>query len=518
MTPVLEQLPDDIDQLKHMIVELVSALNDSERANTHLTHRLNLLLRQSYGRKSERIDPKQLQLFRDLIEDKLASLGQETPKLAAAAEDESPASSAPTGRKPGHGRNAIPERLPRKEVVHDIRDDQRACPCCGGSLLHIGDDVSEQLEYIPASLYVKRHIRKKYACKTCENAPVVADAPAKPIQKGMAGPGLLAHIMVSKYADHLPLHRQEGILQRHGVEISRSTMCGWVRECAEEIAIPLYEAMKAEILKSRVIQTDDTPVRVLDETLNQTREGRLWVYLGDRDYPYAVYDYTPNRRGEGPEAFLGAFDRHLQADAYAGYERLYKRRPNPMCEVGCWAHGRRYFYDAKTSDVVNATHALACIARLYDVERKARNLDDERRKHLRELHARPILDAFHLWLKETGKQALPQSPMGKATGYALSNWTALNRYLEQGWLEIDNNNSERALRAIAVGRKNWLFAGSDAGGRRAAIIYSLIGSAKRHGVEPFAYLRDIFERLPASPARNIADFFPDRWSRLQPSS
>lgn len=508
MTPLPDQLPDDIDQLKQMILGLATELQTSERTNERLVHRLNQLLRHSFGRKSERVNPAQLELFKGLIESALSSAPADQPP----APQEVQPQPVPESR-PGHGRSPIPAHLPRTDVVHDIRTEQRHCASCGCEMCVIGEEVSEQLDFVPASLYVKRHIRKKYACKQCESAVVIADVPEKPILKGLPGPGLLAHVMVSKYADHLPLHRMEGIFERHGIAIPRSTMCDWVRECAA-LAAPLCDAMTQEILKGRVINTDDTPVPVQDRSRNSTRQARLWVYVGDRTHPYTVYDYTPTHCRDGPKDFLGDYKSYLQADAYSGYDQLYRREREPVTEVGCWAHARRYFYDAQTTDRVNAQTALAYIARLYEVERLAKLLDDDARKDMRKERSEPILAAMRQWLEGMARSALPKSPMGEAVGYALAQWRALNRYLEQGWLDIDNNTSERALRIIAVGRKNWLFAGSDQGGKRAAVIYSLIASAKRHRLNPYAYLRDIFDRLPTYRAKDIADFLPDRWKQM----
>jgi len=371
----------------------------------------------------------------------------------------------------------------------------------------IGEEVSEQLDYRPASLFVVEHVRIKVACRHCQGHVAVAAKPAQPIEKGLPGPGLLAQVITSKFADHLPLYRQEGIFARHGVELSRKTLCGWMAQCAWLLE-PIWKAMKAEVLKSRVIQTDDTTVPVLDRRLDRARTARLWVYLGDREHPYAIYDYTADRSRDGPERFLGDYSGYLQADAYSGYDRLYSRG---VVEVGCWAHARRRFYDARTSDPERAHEALARIRALYAVEVAGKGLDDAGRLALRRERSAPLLERLGTWLDEQARFVLPKSPIGVAIGYARSNWAALSRYLEAGCLSIDNNASERAVKPVALGRKNWLFAGSEGGGRTAAILFSLASTCKVLKMDPFAYLRDVLDRVCSHPARRVAELLPDRW-------
>jgi hypothetical protein len=337
---------------------------------------------------------------------------------------------------------------------------------------------------------------------------VISEIPPQPIDKGLAGPGLLAHVLSSKYADHLPLHRLEGIFKRNGIDLSRRTMCDWVKASAKLLQ-PLYEAMKCDTLDSSVVCTDDTPVPVQDGSRDRTRKGRLWVYVGDREHEHTVFDYTPTRAKEGPERFLDGYEGYLQADAYGGYDGLFAS--GKIVEVGCWAHARRKFFDAKESDRLRATTALGFIGQLYKVERDAKEMKPQERTTLRKKRAGPILESFRTWLVQQQCEVLPKSPMGEAIGYALGQWAALCRYLEDGDLSIDNNASERELRAIVLGRKNYLFFGSDAGGKRAAIIYSLIATCKRHGIDPFAYLKDVLQRLPSHSIRNLAQLFPKNW-------
>jgi hypothetical protein len=339
--------------------------------------------------------------------------------------------------------------------------------------------------------------------------------PQQPIEKGLPGAGLLAHVAVSKFEDHIPLHRQEHIFGRHGLVIPRSTLCDWLGYEAD-LLDPMVREMIRRVLQSKVIHTDDTPIPVLDETLEgRTRTGRLWAYLGDDEHPYTVYDYSPTRERRWPEAFLGDWRGYLQADAFAGYDAMYTMKD--ITEVACWAHARRKFFNAQTTDRERALIALGFIGCLYDVERTAakQGMDATGRQALRREKARPLLDQLRAWLLAQVGVVLPKSPLGEAIGYTLDQWTALTRYLDDGDLDIDNNAAERALRGVAVGRKNWLFAGSDSGGRRAAILYSLIATCKRHRVEPFAYLRDIIERVSTTPARAIATLLPDQWKAAQ---
>jgi hypothetical protein len=333
-----------------------------------------------------------------------------------------------------------------------------------------------------------------------------------PIDKGLPGPGLLAQVAVSKYGDHLPLHRQEEIFQRQGVELPRQTMCDWMRDCAELVS-PLYEMMKQRVLGSKAVQTDDTPVPVLDPDLPRTRTGRIWTYVGDDQHPYTVYDYTPTRSRDGPEEFLKTFRGFLQADAYSGYDHFYKEPDRGVVEVACWAHARRKFFEAQSSDLMRSMVMLAYIRLLYDVEREARDekLDGEACRALRQEKSKPILDDIRAYLEREQPRVLPKSPEGEAIAYTLSNWKALTRYSDDGDLKIDNNGAERSLRGVAVGRKNWMFYGSDNGGRTAAVLTSLIATAQRLAIDPFAYLRDLFERMGDHPQKRLAELLPDQW-------
>jgi transposase len=493
-----QTLPVDVAQCHAMIAELVVKLESQNREVRLLRHELEKLLRWRYGPKREWVDPNQLYLFAAAI--------MIAAKEAAQAK---PPEESPKPPRPGHGRRPLPPTLERRRVEHDLQPEEKICPECREALRPIGEEVSERLEYVPASLHVIQDVRRKYACpKGC--TVVTASKPMAPIEKGLPGPGLLAHVAVSKYADHQPLHRQEEMLARQGVTVSRRTMAGWMAQSAE-LLNPLYEKMKAEVLASKVIQTDDTPVGVLDSDLTRTRLGRIWTYVGDSAHPYTVYDYTPDRSRDGPEAFLEDYRGYLQADAYSGYDAIYKA--SGVTEVACWAHTRRKFYEAQSSDLKRSTIMLAYIRLLYDVEKEARDLalDSAGRLALRQEKSVPILKDIEIYLRREQAQVLPKSAEGQAIAYTLSNWPALVRYCQDGDLEIDNNGAERSLRGIAVGRHNWMFFGSDNGGRTAAILTTFTTTCKRHGIDPFVYLRDVFARISAHKQSKLADLLPDKW-------
>ena len=489
-----------------------------------LQHQLQALLRRYYGRSSEKMDPAQRLLFEDLIDKAIPQMPAEN-----GVEDQTPL------RHPrkGHGRRRLPTNLAREKVIHDLPEDQKPCPCCGKLRHIIGKQTHEQLDYVPAKVKVIEHIRLTYGCRHCEAnvslagpQMVTADKPFQPIEKGLAAPGLLSYVMVSKYADHLPLHRLEGILGRHGIPLARSTMCDWAAQCADLLR-PLYERMVNEVRASEIIHTDDTPVKVQDRRRTQTRTGRFWVYLGDNDHSQTVFVYTPSRSRDGPMEFLRDWGRdqrvYLQADAFGGYDGIYAGDAGGhVTEVACWAHARRKFYDARNSDPASSTQALAQVRLLYDVEAEAKRAAEKdgndlasERYRLRQESAVPRLGQFRAWLEsqqaERGGPILPKSPMGQAIQYALNQWDALCVYATDGRLAIDNNASENALRRVAIGRKNWLFAGSDNGGHTAATLFSLIATCQRHAVEPFAYLRDVLTCIAATPISQLGKFLPDRW-------
>ncbi len=404
-----------------------------------------------------------------------------------------------TFKRKKRGATRISKEMPRETTKIELPEDQRRCPCCNEVMQPIGEEVSERIDYAPAVLKVLETVRVKYACKKHEEAGVATAAlPPHPIEKGMATAGLLAHVLVGKYKDHLPLYRQSCIFARHGVEIAESTMCDWVKDSAGML-LAVVMASKTSILESKVVQGDDTGITMIDgDVPGGSRRSFLWAYVGDRDE--VVFDFTVGRGREGPRSFLGDYRGYLQADAYSGYEVLFTT--GRIVEVGCWAHARRRFFKALSADKVNAEYSMTAIRRLYEIERQAKELglDFSERRDLRQNEAKPLLESMKPWLVALKQTVLPKSPMGDAIGYTLRQWDPLNRYLEDGCLAIDNNRVERQMRGVAVGRKNWMFAGSKAGGQRAAVIYSLVGTCGLLGIEPWAYLKDVLQRLAAGEA------------------
>jgi transposase len=503
MTVAPAGLPEDPADLRQYCRQLLAELQAQQQLVAKLAHELQLFRRYLYGRRSERLDVDPAQLLLEF-----ASWLKAREAAPAAVVPSIPDAVAPAGPRPGHGRHRLPAGLPRRRIEHALPEEQCACQACGARLVKIDEEISEQLDYQPASLFITEHVRFTYACPGCEASVLTSPLPAQPIDKGRPGPGLLAQVVTAKYADHLPLNRQVDIFARHGVDLSRQTLCDWVAATAE-LLVPIYEDLTARVRGSRVIHTDDTTVPVQDPTRTQTRDGRLWVYVGDGEPADIVYDYTATRSRAGPIAFLGDFRGYLQADAYAGYDALYAT--GRVIEVGCWAHARRYFWEAKATDAPRALIALGVIQQLYRVEMETKPLDADARRARRQAEARPVLERFKPWLDDQVGVVLPKSPIGEAVTYARAQWMALTRYLEDGALAIDNNAAERALRRVVTGRKNWLFCGSDVGGTRAAILYSVVATCKAHRIDPWAYLRDVLERIPTHPNRRRAELLPQAW-------
>lgn len=496
-TPIVENLPDDTEQLKQIVCELISHLEEKDGQLEDLRGQLQLLLRARYGRKAESIDAGQLLLF-----------GQQ-PTAEPIEESVEPAAEekVATGQ---HGRKKPARELPRTRIIYELAGSELCCPECGDKRSKIGEEISEQYDYVPASVRVIEHVRCKYACGKCQGNVETAQGAIKPIEKGLAAAGMLAYIATSKFADHLPLHRLESIFKRQGATISRSTMCDWLSSTVSLLE-PLYERMKARVLDSRIVWTDDTPVNMQDrEHERNMREARIWVYIGDEKNPFTVFDFTPSRKRDGPKNFLGDFAGYLQADAFAGYDCIYAG--GNVREVACMAHARRKFYDAQTSSKRSSLEAQSLIQSLYAIEKRAALLSHDERRRVRQVEAKPVLDKFRAWLQEQRLYSLPKSPIGKAVGYALNNWTALCEYLTDGELTIDNNRSERAIRGIAIGRKNWLFAGSQDGGHNAAVLSSFIATCKQHKVNPQEYLRDVLTRLGRSEMVDLDRLLPGTWT------
>lgn len=495
-----EQLLSTEDKLTATQEQLLSR----EREIEHLKLLLVKLHRMQFGRKSEKLQRQieQLELRLEELESNRSENESMPPEPVPL-----PATASPTAVKPT--RRALPDHLPRETRRHEPKET--VCPQCQGELRKLGEDVSEVLEYVPASFRVIRHVRTKLSCTKCD-CIVQAEAPSRPIERGLAGPGLLAHVLVSKYCDHQPLYRQSEIYARQGVELERSTLADWVGGAAK-LLDPLVEALRCYVTAAGKLHADDTPVPVLAPGQGKTKTGRLWTYVrddrpaDDSAAPAVWFAYSPDRKGEHPEQHLQKFCGTLQADAYAGFNQLYQE--GRIQQAACWAHVRRHFYDLEqghSSPV--AREALQRIGALYGVEEEIRGKPPDQRRAVRETQSKPLLDALRRWFEATLSKLSRKSETTVAIRYALSRWDALTRYIEDGHIEIDNNAAERSLRGVALGRKNYLFAGSDAGGERAAAIYSLIGTAKLNGLDPEAYLREVLARIADHPINRIKELLP----------
>jgi transposase len=498
-------LPNDVESLKRLVLQQRALLLSREVLIEKMKIELMRLKRMRFGRSSEPLDAKiaQLELTLEELE---ASETQLAAPIASSNTTASPVERTKPARKP------LPAHLPRENIVHQTAC---GCPACGGELKRLGEDVSEVLEYVPSHFKVIRHVRPKFACAKCQSITQSA-APERPIARGLAGPGLLAHVLVSKYCDHLPLYRQSEIYARCGVELERSTLADWVGQCSALLA-PLVGSLSDYVLTGSKLHADDTPVPVLQPGRGSTKQGRLWTYVRDdrpaasTDPPAVWFAYSPDRKGAHPRTHLKDFKGVLQADGYAGFDRLFNEADaqHPIKEAACWAHVRRKFYDihAATNSPL-ALQALNRIGELYAIEEQIRGQPPDVRREVRTARAEPKLNELYAWCIETRSQLSKKSDLAGAIHYALARWRALTRYCEDGRIEIDNNAAERSLRAVALGRKNYLFAGSDAGGERAAAIYSLLGTAKLNGIDPEGYLRHVLERIADHPINRIAELLP----------
>lgn len=495
-------LPKDTDALQALVRQLLGTVRNQGLKIAQLEARIAKLKRMQFGQSSEKIAREIAQL-----ELELDTLHEEEAHAAA----ERPAAVQKLIEKPY--RKPLPEHLPREEEVHE---PACTCPNCGGTMRKLGEDVTEVLDYVPASFKVIRHVRPKLSCRVCETI-VQAPMPSLPIERGKPGPGLLAHVLVSKYADHLPLYRQAEIYAREGAGLERSTLADWVGR-STALLDPLVAALRKSVLSSDILHGDDTPVPVLAPGLGKTRTGRLWVYVrdgrphGSPQPPAAVFFYSPDRKGEHPKAHLKNFAGVLHADGYAGFNPVFET--GSVTEAACWAHVRRKFFDEHaTSPSPLTTGALGRIGALYGIEDTIRGQPPNERRRIRQDQAAPLLAQLKAWLEAILPRLSGKSDLARAIRYTLSRWAALNCYADDGRLEIDNNAAERSIRGIALGRKNWLFAGSDNGGERAAAIYSLIETTKLNGIDPEAYLHAVLAKIADHPINHIAELLPWNWAK-----
>tara|TARA_R110002020_G_C16261901_1_gene770531 strand:+ start:464 stop:1978 length:1515 start_codon:yes stop_codon:yes gene_type:complete len=498
MISMPDTLPNDPDLLKQMLLQMQSRVSVLQEENTLLRQRL-------FGRKSEQsVDPQSPQL----------AMFNEAEGLAAEAPAEGGEETvAPESVKKRGKRKPLPAELPRVEIVHELPEHELTCDC-GCRKQAIGEETSEQLEIIPMQIRVIRHIRKVYACKGCESAPVTADKPAQLIEKSMASPSVLAMLLTTKYADGLPLHRFEKVLKRHGVEIPKQTLARWVMQCGDHLQ-PLVNLLRDRLLESPVIHCDETRLQVLKEP-DRDPDSQSWMWVqtgGPPEHPVILFDYTSSRAQEVPQRLLEGYGGYLMTDDYAGYNAIAAQ--DGVERLGCWAHARRKFIEAQKAQPKGKTGradmALSLINKLYGIERDCKELDEVSRLQARKLKSEPVLQKLKAWLDKAHPQVTPQSALGKAVGYLASNWSKLIRYTEGGHLPIDNNPAERAIRPFVIGRKNWLFSDTPRGAQASALIYSLIETAKANGQEPYAWLRHVMERLPlAASAEDYEALLPWR--------
>jgi transposase len=511
-------LPDDLAACQRLLLaafqktaELSRVLDETAASYEELqaTHQaaleeLTALKRWIYGRRTEKLVEGEGQ--RHLFD--LESSSTPVPPFEPTPQSQR----LPAARR--RRRELDLDKLPHFRHEHDLSEADKQCSSCGRAKDRIGQDESRILEYVPAKLEVHVHVRPKYACRYCKDGVASPPPPERPIARGIAGPGLIAQIVVAKFGDHLPLYRQEDFFTRHGLHIARSTQCDWV-QAAAELLRPLYERQKELLLQSPVLWTDDTPVTLLGGQ-EGSRQGRFWAYIAE-EHPYSVYDFTESRARDGPANFLQRFHGYLHADAYGGYDHIFLGSNDAIREVACWAHARRKFFEAIHSSPRDTHQLLEWIRQLYDIEERARTWTEAERAALRQHEAEPVLDRIEAYLAQLERRALPKSVLAKAVSYAQNQWQALRRYTTDGRLSIDNNVSERTLRHQAIGRKNWLFLGSRQAGPRAAVLFTILAGAKRHRIEPWTYLRELLLRLHGDDSR-LDEMLPDKWAANHPES
>ena len=491
-------------QLRDVVRTLIADVTFKQTTIDKLTHEMAVLRRLKFAAKSEAFSAEQKSLLEETIDTDLAALAAEIEQAAAPAQDR--------GDKQRPKRQALPANLPRRDIHHEPATTTCACGC---QLKRIGQDVAEKLDYQPGVFTVERHIRGKWVCARCETL-IQAPVPAHVIDKGLATAGLLAQVLVAKYADHLPLYRQEAIFGRAGLALPRSTLAQWAGQCGVQLQ-PLVLALRAELLRHGVLHADETPRAMLKPGAGKTHRAYLWSYCTTAYNPTraVVFDFADSRGGQHCRAFLGlpgqgGWHGSLVCDDFSGYKACFEMG---VSEAGCLAHARRKFHELWVNHQSTiGEQALKFFIQLYAVEREVHDLDAGQRRRIRQDKARPVADAFEQWLRQQ-RQKLPEgSATLKAIDYSLNRWTALTRYIDDGNLPPDNNWVENQIRPIAIGRSNWLFAGSLRAGQRAAAVMSLVHSAKLNGHDPYAYLRDILERLPTQPASRIDELLPHRWA------
>jgi transposase len=503
LTQQVEDLQAALDQAAKLHDQTVQ---EHQQALDELRRQLDLYRRYVFGPRRERLveAPGQGHLF------ELDGCESVTAPPEPPAPDPRPPPRTRRSRKPDY------DRLPQVRIEHDVPEADKVCSQCGEPKARIGEDEARVLEFVPAHFELHIHVLPKYACSHCRDGVVTPEAPSRPLSGCIAGAGLLAQVVVCKFSEHLPLYRFEDISTRYGLYLPRSTLCDWVSKVADLLK-PLYELQKELVRRGGVIWTDDTHVTVLGGEEGGSYKGRFWVYIGPTALPYDVYDFTANRQRDGPARFLANYAGYLQADAFSGYDGIYTGSDGQIVEVACWAHARRKFFEARSSSPAEASLILEMIRRLYEVEDRARPLDDAARRALRQAEAVPILERLREALDRLSSKLLPKSALAQAVTYALNQWPALCRYTEDGRLTIDNNVSERRLRDQAIGRKNWMFLGSAEAGPRAAVICTILAGAKRHRLEPWAYLRDVILQLSVDESpESLARLLPDRWALAHP--
>ncbi len=511
------QLEGQAAKAEQRVVEISRVLDETaasyqEIQNEHATtlEQLAWFKRWVFGRKRERIGDAQGQ----------GHLFELDPLPESETEDSASEQEAEVeikGHRRRKNRKIDWDKLQQVRHEHDLPEEEKTCSCCDRPMDRIGEDVTRELEFQPSKLESHIHVRPKYACRHCKNGVKTASVPPRPIPGGIAGPGLIAQVVVSKFADHLPLYRLEDILTRHGVYLPRSTLGDWVKAAAG-LFQPLYDLQRQRVLQSEVMWTDDTYVTVLGaKGEGGSFQGNFWPYIGDHQHPYSVYDFTPNRCRDGPARFLEGYAGYLHADAYTGYDAIFSGIGSKVHEVACWAHARRKFFEA-VGNAPRETHTvLEWVRQLYDLEDQACDLTVDARQKLRASESIPVLDKIESYLAELSLTAIPKGKLSKAITYARNQREALRRYTEDGRLTIDNNISERTIRHQAIGRKNWLFIGSETAGPRAAVLSTILAGAKRHHIEPWAYVRDLLVRLHGD-ATSLEEMLPDRWAQAHPEA